>query len=581
MHKKQRVFLFLGLLFALALLCIYIVYLWKYKVFIPKAPVVHYRIAASDSMSYANTYCYNFENIKNNKHISTEYAFSGKQSAKVTGKNRYSIIIQKPFKEFHYDSMGEARFGAWVYLPAKDEKWSGKFVFQIVNANNKVKYSHLVPIQKESPMANTWFYISGKADIKDVELEATDRVKVFYWNNCNRDVYMDDVVMILGNQHLKGNKPMVDETAKNYSFHAFPNQPPYETFYAKKELAVNVKNTSILSIDGTKFLALEGDNFVSGYFVSNNAKTQQLLILKHQQPTAIVWFVPEKNLFSFIKIDDTVFSSEQKEMAPLAADVNGDGVDEIICVGEDAKDLEMFAFNPRNQKIARISKESSHIEKGIKLIQTFHQKSNKKQSLLALDKTGEAFLLDFEKGVWTNRFLGYLTEGAQINYESKMITGNFIQADATDNVLFLYKEGRTNRCFYKLFEVDIEQGKSICIQQRNFDNKCDTLNPENTYFVGDLDGNGIKELISYSNSWRYDMKWICFTDKDYRIMGNIDFKGYDKDYNPKYYENLMLSAGNFTGHKTFSFFTLCKNRNAHTDLPENVGLYSLSISNSE
>jgi hypothetical protein len=219
------------------------------------------------------------------------------------------------------------------------------------------------------------------------------------------------------------------------------------------------------------------------------------------------------------------------------------------------------------------------IDNGVWKIQKLHLKNNRKESLFVLNTIGESFFLDFENNKFESQFLGNIPEVSKENFDSQIVSGNFINNDGNDNILLLYREKKSGRCFYKLFTIDAVSAKNSCIQKGSFDNKCDTLYPENTYFATDVNGDGISELISYDHSWRFDMKLIRFTEKNYQILGNIDFSGYEADHNPKYYENLMITAGHYTDSKTFSFFTVCRNNKPIIDLPETLGIYSLKLTN--
>jgi hypothetical protein len=62
-----------------------------------------------------------------------------------------------------------------------------------------------------------------------------------------------------------------------------------------------------------------------------------------------------------------------------------------------------------------------------------------------------------------------------------------------------------------------------------------------------------------NTDWRLDLK-LMQPDKDgYTIIGNIDFKGYPDDHNPKYYEFVKIVAGKFTDPKQSSLLVMMRN----------------------
>ncbi len=129
-----------------------------------------------------------------------------------------------------------------------------------------------------------------------------------------------------------------------------------------------------------------------------------------------------------------------------------------------------------------------------------------------------------------------------------------------------------------MYTVDYTEHSLEMLVQGTFDNKCDTLCPDNSYFKCDMNNDKIDELISFSDGWRYDGKVISFNNGGYVIDANIDFAGYPKDYNPKYFEKLTVVAGNFMEKNTTSVFTFCGSlKNKHSsfaDMPPYIGIFS-------
>ncbi len=576
MHRNHRLFFLFGLFVLFSVFFAFLYYLQKYKPLPPKPPVVDYRIPSSDSISYPNSLLYDFENFTQTDLLSSAKAFSGKFSMHVEGKNESSLLIQKPISELPSSDFSEARIGAWM-LAENGEPISGKLMFQIVDKTNALKYSYSIDLDEKAPPADHWFHISGKASISNYKKENGDIVKVYYWNNCTAKVYLDDVLIVLGNQKLKGEKPLVDNTKANYKFESLPNQPPYPTIFAQKTLAINLKNASIVSMDGKETLEIKaGDSFLTGHFIMCNNRLDQLLLIRNQLPCAIIRFVPEKDAFIIKMIERTAFASDLKEIRLLTADINGNGVDEMIIISGKQQKIWVYAYNFISEKVGLISSELCPVDKAITNVQKFQSKNGKHvESLFVTDTAGDVFLLNFEKGLWNAKPLGNISETGKTNFDCQMVSGKFIKPAGNDNILLFYRERSSGQCFYKLFDIDADARKFTCLQQGSFDNKCDTLYPEYNYFARDIDGDGISELISCGNSWRFDMKLIRFTEKDYCILGNIDFKGYEADHNPKYYENLMIATGYFTNMKTLSLFTVCMNKKLIPDLPETMGIYTL------
>jgi len=573
MQRTHRLFFLLGLILLFSVFFVFLLYIKKYKPFFPKPPVADYRIPASDSLSFANCLLYDFENFNKPDLLSTTQSFSGKYSIRVKGKKEYSLLIQKPFSELQRKDITEAAVSAWIQT-GSGNKLNGKLMFQIVDKSNSLKYSYAVNLVDVLPEGSSWFYISGKAVFDDYKPGPGDIAKVYYWNDCPFEVFIDDIRLVFGKQQIKGSKPFIDETDSHYSYQAKDNQPPYSTLYTMQLPVVNQKNASILSTDGKGALTIEeNDSFLKGNFIPGNKGLDQILLIRNHLPFAFVWFVPEKFAFSYSLIDPETFPLDLTMIQLCAADVNGDGTDEMLYISGNPQDIKVYAYTALSKKLKLLSVEKSQIQNGIGEIQKIKIRGKRSESLFATDVTGAAFLLSFEKNLWITTPLGTISEASQENFDCRIVSGNFLNSEGNDNILLLYRERKSRKCFYKLFAVDAVAVKNTCIQKGNFDNKPDTLYPENNYFAGDFDGDSISELISYDSRWRFDLKLIRFSEKSYHIMGNIDFRGYETDHNPKYYENLILAAGHFADKSSCSFIVACKNHKVVPGLPESLGIY--------
>lgn len=83
------------------------------------------------------------------------------------------------------------------------------------------------------------------------------------------------------------------------------------------------------------------------------------------------------------------------------------------------------------------------------------------------------------------------------------------------------------------------------------------VNPNDLFFEGSFE-NGI-ELIKLNTEWRFDLKLVSAAQTDFTIKSMLDFKGYENDFNPKYYEFTQLIAGNFLTSKKTSLLTISCN----------------------
>lgn len=77
-----------------------------------------------------------------------------------------------------------------------------------------------------------------------------------------------------------------------------------------------------------------------------------------------------------------------------------------------------------------------------------------------------------------------------------------------------------------------------------------------------LHGNFIAEkpsVLRFNTGWRFELQWLAAESDSYTILGNIDFKGYAADHNPKYYEFVKILSGNFISRQKASLLVIMRN----------------------
>jgi len=114
------------------------------------------------------------------------------------------------------------------------------------------------------------------------------------------------------------------------------------------------------------------------------------------------------------------------------------------------------------------------------------------------------------------------------------------------------------------------------------------INPDDTLFPGNYTEEK-QTFLKLNTDWRFDLKLLEKEDSGYMIIGNVDFKGYPKDYNPKYFELVKLITGKFLSkEKTSVLVVMCNCADADFSgkkcdqienlpfLPNSVQLYNIS-----
>lgn len=546
MYRKHRIFFLFGLILVFALLFLYIIYEYKYQKYFPKTPWVDYRIPASDSVSYYNTVLYDFENVGNNMLVSDSISFSEKKSAKSNGK--YSIVIQKPLSEFHGEKYIAARYGAWLFFNKNSQPDKGKLIFQIVDKNNKPRFSCSSDIDEAHGIGGEWFYVCGLADFKALAIEPEDIIKMYFWSENSQEIYLDDAVITLGSVEFSGTEPLLDNRADNYIFTQQRNMPPYPFVYFEKQNSVIVSHNSPQGASDNFLQVFKDDLLISGKFFNAPGYNQQLVVFRKGIPVIISWFEQAGGKQFIRKINTDNLPEMNIVVNPVTADIDGDRADEVLFFSETSKWLGILKYKPANTSFYLYEMEipinKKMIAKPHQIIPVKSSDNNKIQILIA-EGSGALNLYATENEKWVHKTSYFVPEANTNKYYCQYVSGNFNMEKQPANLLLFYQDKTSGKAYYQLYEINSKQKNLTKILHGNFDNQSDTLYPQNKFFICDIDNDGFSEFISYNDSRRHDFKIIACDKKGLYVVANIDFTGYDKDNNPKYYEFLSIASGNF------------------------------------
>lgn len=138
--------------------------------------------------------------------------------------------------------------------------------------------------------------------------------------------------------------------------------------------------------------------------------------------------------------------------------------------------------------------------------------------------------------------------------------------------------------------ITISQGKNPKREwlAKNEIPKVGILSKTDKIYPGNYFGNK-QTFLKLNTDWRFDLKLLEKDASGYTILGNVDFKGYPKDYNPKYYEFIKIVSGKFLSKdKTSLLVVMCNCADADfkgthcntvdnlTFLPNSTQVYTIS-----
>ncbi len=268
-------------------------------------------------------------------------------------------------------------------------------------------------------------------------------------------------------------------------------------------------------------------------------------------------FTPIKNTppFDVCYLNRKLFSNTLTEYTSKENIVSGDFItssktDELVCIKN--KKARIYSFNTDKkefEKIAESGENESSLFDPSNVYFSGDYNSDGKHDLLSVNTTN---------GSW--QILNYLNNKWQIGYSGK---NNFKEhwykqhAFVSSGKTFTDKDALTLSNGKSLLSLQLTNGewqeKMISIPA----SAQTVFHSNDLYYTGSIAGS--KQTLLLNKDWRFDLKLISTDDNDPTIRYMVDFKGYESDHNPKYYEFTKLVSGNFYSENNLSLLVFAFN----------------------
>jgi hypothetical protein len=506
-------------------------------------------------------------------------AHSGHYSTKTFGKNSFSFAVERKAGDIGLENLGAVAMSAWVYIfPGKNDPL-GTFVFTASNDNINVAWKGITVSGSDIPRGK-WFKISGMFDLSDVTFKPDYKLVFYFWNNSSTDILVDDFYIVFGGpKPRKGDSTLVNLT------HGIPftpkfNIPPYPFHLFGKEEINNGNSSFLIKNDKMKEGEISPyDHIFSGHFLSENQGTEDLLVINKAGKTELFIFCKDNKAFRKITPVippglQPVFQSDEiitgcfsggSTAQLLLSGPKGVLVGEFENIGDACSGKTVQA----TFKIL-LKTTTNPFSPGPRHIIAADLDGNKITEILTTAADGSWKVFRIGKG--EKEPLSLLASGnsdplkqwnsRQNNF--KITPGRFLQKYPQDLLLTVSGEKTKPGYSWSLLRFDPESRSFIPAfnEQQNHFGKTfglDTLKPSDEFFTGTFDNNGKAEVFRYNRDWRYDLKEIRFNDSTFQVIANMDFTGYEKDFNPKYYEILRFFPAMLLNPGLTSFLVIGKN----------------------
>lgn len=267
-------------------------------------------------------------------------------------------------------------------------------------------------------------------------------------------------------------------------------------------------------------------------------------------------FTPIKNTppFDVCYLNRKLFSNTLTEYTSKENIVSGDFItssktDELVCIKN--KKARIYSFNTDKkefEKIAESGENESSLFDPSNVYFSGDYNSDGKQDLLCINTTN---------GTW--QILNYLNNKWQIGFSGKNNLKEhwYKQMYISSGKTFTDKDALTLSNGKSLLSLQLTNGewqeKMISIPA----SAQTVFHSNDLYYTGSIAGS--KQTLLLNKDWRFDLKLISTDDNDPTIRYMVDFKGYESDHNPKYYEFTKLVSGNFYSEKELSLLVFSFN----------------------
>lgn len=534
-----------------------------------------------------NTLYYDFEPAPGMEVPSGFYkgiAHSGQYSVKAFGQNSFSVAVERKASEVGLENLKAVGLSAWVYVFPTDSEVKGNFVFTASNeVGVNVCWEAIWLVEPEIPRGK-WFKISKYLDLTPVQFKPDYKIQVYFWNNSSADILVDDYFIAFGGPvDRRGDSARVDMTRPGGYGGEF-NYPPFRV--RPLERVKEVKPPSPDAV-GPRDLLVAGDFFGLGY--------DALMAVTPEGRATLHAYCRELNGFTRL---DLAGVAAMAQVAPvrkvMKGRFTGSRSDQVIVAGE--KGWLLCSVNP----VAGLCGSPTPTGTGLEVL---WRSSGPIPELVPGDFNGDGrteMLQVMPDGTWTvSLFQPGKPAGSwktmaggpgSINPawtaeagKSSVTADRFLPGHAADLLLSVSEGGKDGHRSWTLLRLDPggkawqpalpgsgpAGGRTIGL---------DTLMPADRFFL--VTGpDGKPAMMRYNRDWRFDLKEIRFNDTTFAILSSIDFRGFDGNRNPKYYESLTLLPGRFLDRNTISLVVaghMDPSRHYEAILPGFIDLYILS-----
>lgn len=488
-----------------------------------------------------------FENNSENK-ISSKYAKSGFYSSFAKGKDDFSSNVIIPLSDLNVANLNSISY-SFNYL-SETANLDAVFTVSICDKNDNELVWNGVELSDAEFSPKIWETANGSLVIPRELLDKGDYIRLRLLNRNDNIVYVDDIYVVVKEKSLTSDSIQpAHNMMKNPVFEPQVNQPPYDFINLIKLDVVPDSDFPLNNIFTKNAKVLIG-NF------SSATNHQQLLTVKSDASYLLSF---DKHNF---KSEKVTFNPAIPKNSFLFADKS-----------------RVFVFDPAvgNIRIYFYSDKSEFVSK-------YNITTNKLkavENIVSVD--GKDFSVIEENGIITTftltneKYNQYVTSKpfSPENNNLKTFIAPFFAKNKYE-LLCIYLEN-TN-CKYVFLEYN-STSKTWDLSSKHSNKllpSVDKIDFMSDYFLVDYNNDGLSELLQFSRNKKFSLKLISFDLMTYEILYNVNFVGFPKKQDPKYYEVTRFISANLVGDDCSEVVIFQDNINKVDWLTQKTEIYSFS-----
>ncbi len=485
----------------------------------------------------------------NDKRISSKYAKSGYYSTYAKGENGFSESVIIPFKDLDISNINSVSL-SFNYL-SETSDLNAVFVVSVCDSTSKDLLWQGIDLSKADFKEKVWETANGSILIPEEIAKPENSLKIYLWNRNENQVFLDDVYIVI-KENSKTNdsvQPAFDLIGQK-KFQPGANRPPYNSY------VVNLQKADAESVVSLNKIFTRKSRILTGKFDESTGKDQ---IFYEESGKYNILYLENGSVVSKEVSFHPAISKDSRLFADKEFLFSINPVDGLICVHKYQANQNKFIETGRIK--------CSGVDKVIAVT------ANPDNSFSVFENDGNILTYALKSGSYAQ-----VSGNKPVNpYQGNL---KFLKADFfginKEDVLLIYLEKSQDKYVLLTYNAGIKGWALSDKYKGNSVQSYDQLDFASDYSVIDYDKTGEKELLQLNKTKRFDLRIINFDIMTYNILFNVEFKGFPKKQNPKYYEVSKIICGDFSGDGCSEIIIFQDNISKVDWLTQKTEMYSFS-----